>query len=154
MEPIIRAYIKSDKQSCLEAFKSNVPDYFTEEEIVYFENFLSRIERDDYKTYYYVLIYNDKVFGCGGFGEKDTNKNIISLAWGLIHKAYHKKGFGKKLLLYRIEQIKKLKLKFPLIIDTTQYSYGFFEKYGFSTLLITPNFYTIGMHRYDMKLEI
>lgn len=78
MEPIIRAYIKSDKQSCLEAFKSNVPDYFTEEEIVDFEFFLSRIERDDYKTYYYVLIYNDKVIGCGGFGEKDTNKNIIS----------------------------------------------------------------------------
>lgn len=154
MEPIIRAYIKSDKQSCLKAFKSNVPDYFTEEEIVDFENFLSRIERDAYKTYYYVLIYNDKVIGCGGFGEKDTNKNIISLAWGLIHKAYHKKGFGKKLLLYRIEQIKKLKLNFPITLDTTQYSYGFFEKYGFSTSLITPNFYTIGMHRYDMKLEL
>ena len=153
MEPIIREYIKSDNKNCLESFKSNVPDYFTEDEIVDFENFLTKIERGDNKTYFYVMIYNQKVVGCGGFGDKDNN-GIISLAWGLIHKEYHKKGFGKKLLLHRIEQIKKLKPKYPVIIDTTQYSYGFFEKYGFSTKLITKDYYTIGMHRYDMLLEI
>lgn len=153
MQSIIREYNKSDKHSCLESFKTNVPDYFTDDEIVDFENFLTRIEKEDNRTFFYVVVYNKKVVGCGGFGDKDNN-GIISLAWGLIHKDYHKNGFGQKLLLHRIEQIKKLKPKFPVIIDTTQYSYGFFEKYGFITTEITKDYYTIGMHRYDMILEL
>ena len=102
---------------------------------------------------FYVINYNNKTIGCGGFGDKDNN-GIISLAWGLIHKDFHKMGYGEKLLNYRIEQIKLLKPKFPVIIDTTQYSYGFFEKYGFKVTKITNDYYEIGMHRYDMILEI
>ena len=63
-------------------------------------------------------------------------------------------GCGEKLLIYRIEQIKLLKPKFPVIIDTTQYSCGFFEKYGFKVTKITNDYYEIGMHKYDMILEI
>ncbi len=152
MNIIIREYIKTDKNECIESFKSNVPNYFTEEEIKDFENFLNQIQKEDNETYYYVVVYDKKIIGCGGFGEKDNNR-IISLAWGLIHKEYHKKGFGKKLLLHRIEQIERLKPGIPIIIDTTQYSFKFFEKYGFFTTKITNDYYTIGMHRYDMTYE-
>ncbi|MFM2394720.1 MAG: hypothetical protein RLZZ546_2702 [Bacteroidota bacterium] len=149
MNTIIREYNKSDKVGCVESFKSNVPKYFTEEEINDFENFLLRIEKEDNKTHFYVVEYYSKIIGCGGFGDKD-NTGIISLAWGLIHSNYHKKGFGKMLLLHRLEQIKLHKPASPVVIDTTQYSYEFFEKYGFSTTKITKDYYTTGMHRYDM----
>jgi ribosomal protein S18 acetylase RimI-like enzyme len=150
MEPIIRDYTQADKNSCIEAFKSNIPVHFAQEEIADFEQFLMRIEGADHRTLFYVVVYDDKVVGCGGFGDKD---NIISLAWGLLHKDYHKKGFGEKLLLYRLEQIKKLYPGFPLVLDTSQHVYGFFEKYGFRTTKITNDYYTIGMHRYDMVFE-
>lgn len=157
MGDIIRKYNKADKESCVIAFKSNVPLYFTEEEITDFENFLDRLENgtDDANlsnTYFFVVVLNENVIGCGGFGDR-YNDNTISLAWGLIHKDFHKRGFGKKLLLHRLEQIKKIYPSSPVVIDTTQFSFSFFEKYGFVITKITRDYYTEGMHRYDMSLN-
>jgi N-acetylglutamate synthase-like GNAT family acetyltransferase len=156
MKVVIRAYNKNDKGSCLAAFKSNVPKYFTEEEMGDFENFLVRIENVDVDnnsiTHYFVVEYDQNVIGCGGFGDKD-GKEIITLAWGLIHNKFHNKGYGKALLVYRLEQIKQLYPELPLVLDTTQYSHSFFEKYGFRTIKITKNYYCIGMHRYDMEFK-
>jgi predicted GNAT family N-acyltransferase len=157
MSITIRAYNKKDKNNCMAAFKSNVPTYFAVEEMKDFENFLDSIEfldtiNNNNKLYFFVIDYKQSVIGCGGFGDKD-NAKIISLAWGLVHNDFHKKGYGKKLLLYRLEQIKLLYPKFPVVIDTSQYSYTFFEKYGFQTTKITKDYYSIGLHRYDMTLK-
>lgn len=158
METGIRDFNKNDKESCVISFKSNVPLYFTEKEISQFESFLdnfqSQIINGKYfeKTYYYVVVSADKIIGCGGFGYNDKT-NIATLAWGLIHKEFHKKGFGEKLLAYRLDQIKKLYPAASVLIDTTQFSYPFFEKFGFVTTKVTPDFYTAGMHRYDMTLK-
>lgn len=153
MEVHIKEYLKADRIGCINAFKSNVPKYFTNEEILDFEAFLTRLESDKNNTQFYVIHYENKIIGCGGFGDKDNN-GIISLAWGLVHQDFHKMGYGAMLLKYRIEQIKLLKPVCPVIIDTTQYSFGFFEKYGFKVLKITNDYYEVGMHRYDMTLEI
>jgi predicted GNAT family N-acyltransferase len=158
MELVIREFALADKEECTEAFKSNVPDYFTEDEISDFERFL-----DNYsvrfteintlrRTYYYTVLLQNKIIGCGGFGDKENNE-VISLAWGLIHKHYHKKGLGEKLLLFRLEKLKNLSASSQVVIDTTQHTYTFFEKFGFVTTKITKNFYTKGMHRYDMILN-
>lgn len=155
MNAIIRAYTNDDSDSCLAAFKSNVPFYFTEEEIADFENFLQRIGSSDpkdhiHRTHFFVIVWEGKIVGCGGFGDKDNTLDKITLAWGHIHKDYHRKGFGEQLLSFRLKQIKRLYPDLPLLIDTTQFSYPFYEKYGFQTLSITNDFYAVGMHRYDM----
>lgn len=157
MEGAIRKYHKHDKESCLSAFKSNTPLYFTEEEVRDFENFLNRLDNtyndaDQGETYFYVIAFNDRVIGCGGFS-KQYNQNTISLAWGFIHKDFHKKGLGEQLLTYRLKQIDKLYPSASVVIDTTQFSYSFFEKFGFCTTKITKDYYTVGMHRYDMTLK-
>jgi predicted GNAT family N-acyltransferase len=151
MEAKFRPYTAADRSDCIAAFNSNIPGYFAEKELADFEFFLNGIEKEGNQTPFYTVIYDDKIIGCGGFGDKDNNK-IISLAWGLIHKDYHKKGFGKQLLLYRFEQILKMYPGYPVVLDTTQYCAGFFEKYGFRTIKITEDFYAVGMHRYDMEL--
>jgi predicted GNAT family N-acyltransferase len=158
MKFVKRPYNKNDKDSCLAAFISNVPKYFTEEEIRDFKDFLVRIEdvgvnnNNNIKTHYFVVEYNQRVIGCGGFVDKD-GKEIISLAWGLIRNEFHNKGYGKALLVYRLEQIKQLYPELPLVLDTTQYSHSFFEKYGFYTTKITNDYYSKGLHRYDMILK-
>ncbi|MHB1278558.1 MAG: GNAT family N-acetyltransferase [Bacteroidia bacterium] len=158
MKPTLRPYTYLDKSACLSAFISNVPVYFTQDEIALFEAFLDKFQHvPDGKledgTHYFVLLENERVLGCGGFGHhKDSD--VIFMAWGLIHNDFHKKGFGEKLLKFRIDQIKKIHPGAPIGLDTTQYSYPFFEKFGFRTTKITNDYYEPGMHRYDMVLDI
>ncbi|MBI3234572.1 MAG: GNAT family N-acetyltransferase [Bacteroidetes bacterium] len=154
MSTEIRLYDPKDKATCIEAFKSNVPKYFTEDEVALFDVFLDEIAHPEIsnQTYYYVILENDEVVGCGGFGIREGAKDV-TLAWGLVHNNHHKTNLGVKLLSYRLEQIQ---IHFPnadVYIDTTQHTYTFFEKYGFVTTKITEDFYAKGLHRYDMVLK-
>jgi [ribosomal protein S18]-alanine N-acetyltransferase len=157
MKTTIRPYEMKDRATCIVAFKTNVPLYFTVDEVVDFENFLIRIENIEtdkyYKhTHYYVFLLEDKIIGCGGFGNKENTDNM-TLAWGLIDNAFHKKGYGKAFLKYRLEQLKLLYPNTTIVLDTTQHSFSFFEKFGFVTTKITNDFYAKDLHRYDMVLQ-
>ena len=153
----IRKYRTSDRNSCMEAFKTNVPNYFTVAEIDEYDRFLAKLDDPEVldNPVYYVMELENKMIGCGGFGEKEGIDGIaaITFVWGMVHRDYHKQGFGEELLRFRLAEIK---VQFPdrkVILDTTQFSFTFFEKYGFKTLKITENSYGEGMHRYDMVLE-
>jgi ribosomal-protein-alanine N-acetyltransferase len=153
----IRKYEAADHDACMEAFKTNVPKYFTLEEVNEYDRFLTKLDDPEVldNPLYYVMELDNQFIGCGGFGEKEGIDGIpsITFVWGMVDSAYHKKGFGEKLLRFRLAEIP---LHFPgwkVILDTTQFSYTFFEKYGFKTLKITENSYGEGMHRYDMVLE-
>lgn len=149
---IIRKYEAADREACVNAFISNVPYFFTAGEVSDFERFLDTVVNKDRDTYYYVLIYDGKVTGSGGFCSMSTNGQF-TLAWGLIHKDHHRKGLGEQLLLHRICEIQSICGNYEILIDTTQYSAGFFERFGFVTVKITNDYYTAGLHRYDMVLK-
>lgn len=153
----IRKYEATDHNACMDAFKTNVPKYFTLEEVNEYERFLTKLDDSEVldNPLYYVMELENRFIGCGGVGEKDgiDGTPSITFVWGMVHNEYHKKGFGEQLLQFRLAEIKR---HFPtkiVILDTTQFSYTFFEKYGFKTLKITENGYGEGMHRYDMVLE-
>jgi ribosomal protein S18 acetylase RimI-like enzyme len=154
----IRHYTINDKDACMLAFKSNMPIYFAEHEVPDFESWLDRLnehEADDatsYERHYYVGVLEGKIVGCGGFGY-DKNKNEATLAWGLLHAQVQKKGFGKALLTYRLQRIKSLYPNCSVMLDTTQKTYEFFERYGFVVEKIMENSYAPGLHRYDMRLR-
>lgn len=156
-QAIIRKYGAYDKDHCMQIFKTNVPTYFTLEEVDEFERFLAKLNDPEVTDNppYYVMELENKLIGCGGFGEKKgiDGTDAITFVWGMIDRSYHKQGYGEKLLQFRLTEIS---LHFPdkqVILDTTQFSYTFFEKYGFKTVKITENSYGEGMHRYDMILE-
>ena len=155
MNTKIRKYSPNDKEQCMASFRSNVPMFFTIEEVSEFERFLDKLNSDtstsepERNTMFFVLEQDNKILACGGFGDKD-NTGVISLAWGQVHKDYHKSGLGAMLLMHRLKQIEILYPTNKLIVDTTQFSFGFFEKYGFETIKITLDYYASGLHRYDM----
>ena len=155
-DQIIRPYEGKDKLQCLNAFKSNVPMYFTEDEVLDYENFLDsyiiKQNTSDYRTNYFVLLIENQLVACGGFGDRYLDGKL-TLTWGLVHINFHKKGLGKELLLFRLNRIKEQFPEASVSIDTIQHSAGFFEKYGFKTIKITNDFYAIGLHRYDMVWE-
>lgn len=148
----IRPCKPSDNEKCLKAFESNVPTFFAKDEVVEFKEFLSKLENGSIQTKFFVIAIIDEVIGCGGFGDKN-NTGVVSLAWGLIHKNYHKQGFGEKLLRFRLELINETFPNLPVIVDSTQFANGFFEKFGFQTTKITQDFYAKGLHRHDMVLK-
>ncbi|MCX6186597.1 MAG: GNAT family N-acetyltransferase [Bacteroidetes bacterium] len=154
MEIRIREFEIQDKEACLIAFDSNVPLFFTKNEVNDFSHFLDTFQNKPIanKTYFYAVILENEVIGCGGFGDKE-NVGIVSLAWGLIHKDFHNKGFGEQLLKYRLERIERIYSMKSVFVDTTQHTYGFFEKYGFVVSKITDNYYEKGMHRYEMEFK-
>lgn len=147
----IREYKTIDREACIAAFQSNVPIFFTKEEIIDFTRFLDTFQSRpiDSKTYFYVVVLENEILGCGGFGDKD-NTGVISLAWGLIHYDFHKKGLGNQLLKFRLAQISKIFPSGQILMDTTQFSVGFYEKYGFEVSKIINDYYSTGMHRYDL----
>jgi predicted GNAT family N-acyltransferase len=156
-QAIIRKYEATDRDSCMQLFKTNVPTYFTLEEVDEFERFLTKLNDPETKDNppYFVMELENKLIGCGGFGEKKgiDGADAITFVWGMVDRTYHKQGYGEKLLQFRLAEIPLHFPGKPVILDTTQFSYTFFEKYGFRTLKITENSYGEGMHRYDMVLE-
>ena len=92
---------------------------------------------------------NNSIVGSGGYGYNNTTKTI-DLTWGMIDFNFHNKGFGTSLLNYRILQIS---IDFPgtnISLNTTQHTFKFYERFGFQVEKITENYYTNGLHRYDM----
>ena len=154
----IRPYTAADRQICIDIFKSNMPKYFHEDELPQFERWLVAQEQE--KPLYpentietYFLLEKDGIpIGCGGYYIDSTNPKA-GFAWVMVHQHYHKKGLGRMLTEYRIEEIKRIYPHHTIHLDTSQYTYTFFEKFGFQVNKITENAYADGLHRYDMTLS-
>ncbi len=153
----IKQYTQAHHASCFEICKSNTPRYFAIDEWDGLELWLNGRDegRIAYKNteaeYFYVIEDNGAVVGCGGFYIV-SGSLVANLVWGMVHSSFHNHGFGKKLFEYRIEQIKTKYPEYQIILDTTQHTYAFFEKQGFSTTQIRKDFYGAGLDRYDMVL--
>ena len=152
----IVVYQESFKKGCLAAFKSNIPHYFTPDEINDFETFLDQraipTNGEMQSTYYYSVLKDNEIVGCGGFGERDRDGKV-TLTWGLVHADFHKQGIGKLLLEHRLNEARKIYFSKTIYLDTSQHSAPFFQKHGFKTTKITPDFYMVGLHRYDMEFS-
>jgi predicted GNAT family N-acyltransferase len=154
-EITIRDYQPGDRAACIEIFNSNVPKFFTTEELTYFETWLNGQDAGEVAysnaraEYYYVAELEGKIVGCGGFYIA-REEHVARMAWGMVENSLHKNGYGKELLAYRFKAIEKLYPECEISLDTSQHSYQFFEKSGFVTTKVQKDFYTLGMDRYDM----
>lgn len=131
-----------------------MPLYFADEELPLFMSFLERdvIERGPYS----VVFNDDKIVGCGGIALKQadnyTKEQHVIMAWGMVDNKHHKEGFGKELLKHRIQQAKEIYPGIKIALGTTQYTFGFFEKYGFKTVAFEKDHWAKGLDLYQMEL--
>jgi ribosomal-protein-alanine N-acetyltransferase len=152
----IRLYQPEDKKACIELFKGNMPKYFATSELPEFEQWLDALETKKLRQndlgveQYFVAEVKGELVGCGGFAKIG---NEITLTWGMVLYAMHGIGIGKELLQYRLDRIRSSFPSASVILDTTQFSYGFFEHLGFKVTRIIKDFYGQGLDRYDMNLR-
>lgn len=155
----IRQYEINDRKQCLEIFKSNMPLFFAPSELLDLEFWLNGQDerRLAYKQTefecFYVVELDSKVVACGGYYVPIAEQRA-NMVWGMVHNEEHRKGFGRKLMEFRIQQIQELYPNYLISLDTTQHSFQFFEKIGFATTKITHDFYSTGLDRYDMIKNI
>ena len=150
----IKEYLPEHKNRLLQIFESNMPLYFAEEELQLFFNFLDRdaLQRGPYS----VIFNDDTIVGCGGIAlnqpSKYTNELHVIMTWGMVDNKHHKEGFGKLLLLHRIEQAKEIYPGIKIALGTTQHTYQFFEKYGFKTVAYEKDHWGKDLDLYQMEL--
>ena len=144
----IRKYINTDLDQCLEIFDSNHPKYFTKEERSMFIKWLDDPNREEY----YVLQNNEQVLACGGLFH-DRDKKSAGLAWGMVHSKYHSMGYGTCLTNFRMEKLLTEFIDVDIKIVTSQYTVGFYEKFGFVTESITKDGFGEGLDKYEMRKQ-
>jgi len=152
MDDIVsRPYAADDLPACLAIFDSNVPTFFAPEERADFCQFLESIDTEDRP--YLVLVRNGSVIACGGLGVEPERKRA-SLAWGMVDRAFHGQGLGTSLTLARLEQARAIPGIAELIMDTSQHTHGFYEKFGFTVTKVTSDGFAPGLDRWDMTLRL
>lgn len=144
-------------ERCIEMFNSNVPKYFAPSEEDEFKEWLRKHEEE---PYWVVETEEGELVGCGGiyFAEEHTKSkaefpNEVGFAWGMVDNPYHKKGYGKALSLFRLNYLKENHPKRPIVLRTSQHTYGFFEKLGFSTLEYIKDGWEPGMDKVIMVYQ-
>jgi len=150
----IKSYLPEYKTALLEIFKSNMPLYFADHELGYFSVFLDRDAAT--RGPFNIVFNNDVIVGCGGIAlnqpTKYTNEPHVIMTWGMVDNKHHKEGFGKVLLLHRIEQAKDIYPGVKIALGTTQHTYQFFEKYGFKTVAYEKDHWGKDLDLYQMEL--
>ena len=141
----IREYKSIDKSSVMNLVRLNTPEYFAPEEENDFSNYL-----DNERELYYVLLFNEKIVGCGGINFA-KNKTIGKISWDILHPEYQGKSLGTRLLEYRIEKLESIKSVQKITVRTSQVAYQFYEKQGFELKEIKKDYWAKGFDMYKME---
>ena len=143
----IREYKSIDKSTVINLIKLNTPKYFAPEEENDFSNYL-----DNERELYYVLLFNEKIVGCGGINFAE-NKTIGKISWDILHPQYQGKSLGSQLLKYRIEKIKVIDSIQKITVRTSQLAYKFYEKQGFELNKVKEDYWAKGFDLYRMEYK-
>ena len=138
-------YETKHEEACLEVFRSNIPQYFAEKEV---PGFLDSLNAPD--DLYEVCILDGEIIGVGGIWVNAERKEA-GLCFGMIHRSYHKRGYGKLLLERRLERISDYDFVEKIIHETGDGTYQFYEKYGFKTVRIDKDPLSIGIDFHQME---
>ena len=143
----IEPYESKYFENCIEIIQSNTPKYILLSEHSDYKDYLSRDDK-----IYFVLFKKSNIIACGGYGVNQS-KTKVCLSWGLVHRKYHNKGYGSALLKYRLNHINNNYPNTEILLDTSQHTYKFFEKFGFKVKKISKKGYGEGLDKYDMTLK-
>jgi ribosomal protein S18 acetylase RimI-like enzyme len=143
---LIRDYRPEDRNTCLEIFDSNQPQYFAAWERQEFAEFLDRE-----MSPYLVLEDNGKVIACGGYAlGKSAGEGV--LCWGMVRGDGHRNGLGRMLLEARLKRLFADPAIQVVVINTSQLSAGFYEKFGFEVSSKIPDGFAPGIDKWEMRL--
>lgn len=144
----IREYETNDKNEVINLIRLNTPTYFAVDEEADLNSYLET-ERE----LYYVLLYNQKIVGCGGINFAD-NKTTGKISWDIFHPDYQGQSLGTKLLKHRIAKLNSMEGIHKITVRTSQVAYRFYEKQGFELFEIKKGYWAEGFDMYHMEYKL
>jgi [ribosomal protein S18]-alanine N-acetyltransferase len=144
---VIRNYKTDDWEAVMDLIKKNIPKYFAPEEESDFDFYIKN-ERE----LYYVLLYDEKIVGCGGINFEE-NKTIGKISWDILHPDYQGKSLGTQLLKFRIQKLHSIESIKKITVRTSQIAYLFYQKQGFELQEIIKNYWAKGFDLYKMEYK-
>ena len=143
----IREYDTKDKNEVINLIRLNTPEYFAVDEEEDLNKYLET-ERE----LYYVLLYDQKLVGCGGINFADNN-TTGKISWDILHPDYQGKSLGTKLLKHRIDKLNSIEGIQKITVRTSQVAYKFYEKQGFELFEIKKDYWAEGFDMYNMEYK-
>ena len=145
---MIKEYSESDKPEVIKLLQLNTPEYFDPSEEIEFIDYLDNKIED-----YFVVLRKSKIVGAGGINYF-PDENTSRISWDMIHPEYQGKGVGKELTQYRINLIKSSSKNIELIVvRTSQLTFKFYQKMGFTLDKIEKDFWAKGFDLYQMIIR-
>jgi predicted GNAT family N-acyltransferase len=144
----MRTWTPEDREKCLDVFRTNMPNYFFTAEEDGFAKFLDAPDCE-----YFVVEDGDEVVACGGF-HVNSEEREASMVWGMVRQDRHKRGIGTLLLLGRLQKIAAMPEVTHVHMDTSQFTFKFYERFGFVVESVKKDGYLPGLDRYDMSMAM
>lgn len=132
---------------CLTVFERNIPDYFHPDELDDYRDYLENFALENY----WVCHVDDRFIGCGGI---HIVENVGRLVYGMIDPNYHRMGFGRELLNFRLLRLSNSPLVKTIRLETTPKAKGFFKSLGFVEDRTVKQGIANCMDQVDMTLKL
>lgn len=142
----VRPFSSDDLDGVVDVFRSNIPKYFGPGEEQGLRDFLAEYAQD-----YYVLLLDDEIVSAGGIALNPDE--TVSLCWGMVRSDHIGTGLGRKLTEFRIQRAHEKFGGLPLVIDTSQHTEGFYNRFGFVTTERTLDGYGPGLDICKMRRD-
>jgi predicted GNAT family N-acyltransferase len=144
------AYTPDDFDACCGIFLSNVPPFFTREELPGYQDYL----RGNAAGHYWCLraAPGGPALACGGIWRPSNDEG--RLCFGLVRADWHRQGLGTLLLAYRLQKLLEEPGLKSITLDTSQHTAEFFARFGFTVQNSIDDHYAPGLHRRDMTLLV
>lgn len=143
----IREYEAKDKNEVINLIRLNTPKYFAVNEEEDLNKYLE-LERE----LYYVLLYDQKIVGCGGINFLD-NDTTGKISWDIFHPDYQGNSLGTLLLKYRLDILNSMSGVQQIVVKTSQIAYKFYEKQGFVLIEVIKDYWAEGFDLYYMEYK-
>lgn len=135
---LIRPYQKSDFKEVMKVFETNVPEFFAESEHEDLIHYLKHEIED-----YFILTQENRIIGAGGINY-DDDQITARLSWDFLDKEIQHQGAGRLLTEHRIQYVQQNMAIQRLIVRTSQFAEGFYQKLGFIVKERTADYWAQG----------
>ncbi len=143
----IRAYQDQDRIELTKIMQQLIPQYFHYNEMADFVHYLnSEIDQ------YFVVEDHNHIIGSGGIN-LFPNERLAKISWDMIHPIAQGKGVGSSLMKHRLDLLLSNPQIDTIQVRTSQLAFEFYQKHGFKTKQVIPNYWSKGYDLYDMHYE-